>query len=682
VEKISCVSCLPRALQRTVDEQFGECPRARQLFERFLDSGDARHEFHEDLIRCAAGEDGGGWDLRCAAALMLDREFLALRRNNGACDELSLKIQKHRGEPGPIVSAAHLRRRISRLARVFRRLRGLQTEPERLLDFIHMSRQPCKLTLARYLFDPDHVAKQVRTVFRESKGIAHIPRDYPEWAGQAWRYRNRELPPYESAILDQLAEESRIYWVDENTPATVNSIAEYPLGTVAAVVKPPGSDLEFEIKRVGVRGANPLDVVFARGEQRVPWSHRLHGGSVASMLDAESASSAKIAEIYRAAHGKPAPVSIVVNLSSIRTVPGPRGDEHLLPYLTRRDAFGDAFHAMREHMQRSVHAFEGENADTVLKGDLGLTVRFLKHAAPRQAILAGSTSFRLRTLEQYFAPDGDAAYFSGLGIQPTVHDSRRFADSLLEEILGVVHPPHQSEGSYAAYLDAAFADRRNRQRADRSYLSLLSQIGIFWGTLLAVGAFSYGESFVDRNVGIRSLWTPTGWQPRMRFMDHDMLTIPGRDDVELTRMIDGMRADEWYILGKDPGLTEPLGEVLCLNRIYRPSGDLRQQGAKRLRAGIESSYAKTRKARTRIAALSEEYRRAFSDWEETVRRFLSASDAGMAFDSWRGEEESRLRSKGYSPARAREIADSAKYGEDFFRRYGFIYKSQRRFQHS
>ena len=682
MEKISSVFCLPPALERTVDDQFGGCPRARELFGRFLDENEPRDALCEDLIQCASGEDGDAWDLRRATALMLEREFLALAGSNGASEDLSRRIQGRQGEPDAFVSAADFRRRILRLRRVFRALCGFRTEPERLSDFIHISRQPCKLTFARYLFHPHEVAEQIRTAFRESQGIAHVPRDYPDWAGHALRYRTRELPSYERAILDRLAEESRIYWVDETTPAAINSMMEYPLGTVAAVVKPPGSDLEFEIKRVGVRGVNPLSVVFARGEQRVPWSHRLHGGSVAAMLDAESVSSAKIAEVYRAAHGKAAPISIVVSLSSIRTVPGPRGDEHLLSYLTRRDAFGGAFDEMREHMRHSVGAFEGEDRDMILKGDLGLTIRFLKHAAPRQAILAGSTSFRLRTLEQYLAPGGDAAYFSGLGIQPSANDSRRFADSLLEEILGVVHPPRRAVGSHAAYLDAAFADPRNRRRADRFYFSLLSEIGTFWGTLLAIGAFSYGESFVDRNVGIRSVWTPAGWQPRMRFMDHDTLTIPGSGEIELARMIDGMRADEWYILGRDPELTQPLGEALCLNRIYRPSDEVRRGGAKRLQAAIESAYGKTRKARNRVAIFSEEYRRVFNDWEDTVRRFLLASDAGTEFDSWRSEEEARLRSKGYSPARARELADSAKYGEDFFRRYGFIYKSQRRFQSS
>jgi hypothetical protein len=143
-----------------------------------------------------------------------------------------------------------------------------------------------------------------------------------------------------------------------------------------------------------------------------------------------------------------------------------------------------------------------------------------------------------------------------------------------------------------------------------------------------------------------------------------------------------MRGDEWYILGRGVELSQPLGEVLCLNRIYRPSEDVRREGAKRLRRAVESAYGRTRRARNRIAILSEEYRRAFSDWEATVSGFLLASDAGIEFDSWREQEEKRLGAKGYGPARAREMADSAKYGEDFFRRYSFIYKSQRRFQPS
>ncbi len=682
MEKISSVFYLPPALQRTVDDQFRECARARELFARFLGNGESRAALCEDLIRCAAGQDHAAWNLRCASALMLERQFLALSGRDRACEELSRRIQRMRGEPPAFISSADFRKRLRRLARVFRALRGLRTEPERLLDFIHISRQPCKLTFARYLFDPSEVAEQIRAGFGESQGIAHVPRDYPEWAGEAWRYRAHELPAYERAILDRLAEGSRIYWVDENTSAAINSMLEYPLGTVAAVVKPPGSDLEFEIKRVGVRGANALSVVFARGEQRVPWSHRLHGGSVAAMLDTESVSSAKIAEIYRAAHGKPAPVSMVVALASIRTVPGPRGDEHLLSYLTRRDAFGDTFESMREHMRLAVRAFEREDVDTNLRGDLGLTVRFLKHAVPRQAILARSTSFRLRSLELYLAPGGDAAYFGGLGVAATGRDSHRFADSLLEEILGVFHPPGSSDGSYAGYLDAAFADRRNRRRADRCYLSLLSEIGTFWGTLLATGSFSYGESFVDRNVGIRAEWTQSGWQPHLRFMDHDCLVIPGSGEIELTRMIDGMRADEWYILGRDPDLGQPLGEVLCLNRIYRPSDDVRGQGAKRLKTALESAYGKTRKARNRTALFSTGNRTEFADWEDTVRRFLLATDEGMAFDLWREQEEAHLGSKGYTPARARELAASAKYGEDFFRRYSFIYKSKRRFQSS
>ena len=85
----------------------------------FLTEGQGRGAFHEDLIRCAAGAEGNAWNLRCAAALMLEREFLALSQGNGACEEFSRRIQGRRTEPEGLVSGAAFRKRISRLTRVF-----------------------------------------------------------------------------------------------------------------------------------------------------------------------------------------------------------------------------------------------------------------------------------------------------------------------------------------------------------------------------------------------------------------------------------------------------------------------------------------------------------------------------------------------------------------------------------
>jgi len=47
-------------------------------------------------------------------------------------------------------------------------------------------------------------------------------------------------------------------------------------------------------------------------------------------------------------------------------------------------------------------------------------------------------------------------------------------------------------------VEAAFGVAENRARADQVYLSLVEQIAKFWGTLLAIGGYSRGESFVAR----------------------------------------------------------------------------------------------------------------------------------------------------------------------------------------
>jgi hypothetical protein len=669
-------SYIAPGLERVISQEYAGCSLAREIFAVFLSSGAGHESLREELLAFAAREEGGKWDLRCAAVLMLERGFISVPAGSATAEEFAQRVQRYRGEPAQLISAAELRRRISRLNRVFRRLRGPRTEARFLLDFIHTSRQPCKLTFGRYLFDPEEVARRVEEMLRTSQGIAHRPRGYHEWSGAAARYRDEELPEFERRIVNALARNSRIYWAGDATPSTVNALAEYPLTTVAAVVKPPGSDIEFEIKRVGVRGIHPFGVIFARNGRPVPWSHRLYGGSAGAMLDAEAASSAKLAGIYRAVHGATPPMSMIVGMSSIRTIPAWNGEKHLLSYFTNRGDFGDGFDAMREQMAQAVGAFEAGGESTGPKGDLGLTVRFLGHVTPRQAVLAGSTSFRLKSLEQYLAPGGDAVYFTqGLGRPYTSDDARRFADSLLEEILGTFEPPVDSLQPYAEYLDAAFAHPRNRVRADRSYFAALSEIGRFWGTVLAIGGFSYGESFVDRNVGLRSKWTTAGWAPRICFMDHDSLVVPGFHQIEPARMIDGMRSDEWYILGNDPTMTNPLGVALSLNRIYRTGSWVRAEGASRFRRSLAVAYRKTRRATSETLAkqFSAEYLRAFADWEETVRRYLGALHRGVTFDEWRRPEEERLTARGHPERFARELADSAKYGEDFFRRYDFLY---------
>ena len=76
------------------------------------------------------------------------------------------------------------------------------------------------------------------------------------------------------------------------------------------------------------------------------------------------------------------------------------------------------------------------------------------------------------------------------------------------------------------YVAAALAVPRNRARANAVYVSLLKQIGTMWGTLLALRGYSFGESFVARNVGLRTIWSQGEWCVRLVFQDHDNLVLP------------------------------------------------------------------------------------------------------------------------------------------------------------
>ena len=125
------------------------------------------------------------------------------------------------------------------------------------------------------------------------------------------------LPTYEKEIFRGLAASARVYWVSERTPSEINSIVERHLETVACAVKPPGSSMEFEIKRTGLRATFPLTASFTyhTGEP-IPPSHRLPGGASTASLRWESNQAAVISEIYRCVHGCAAPIYKLLSLAT------------------------------------------------------------------------------------------------------------------------------------------------------------------------------------------------------------------------------------------------------------------------------------------------------------------------------------------------------------------------------
>jgi hypothetical protein len=248
---------------------------------------------------------------------------------------------------------------------------------------------------------------------------------------------------------------------------------------------------------------------------------------------------------------------------------------------------------------------------------------------PSQGLLVRTSSFRLDKLALYLSAEGPDRYFrQGLGREPGPGEAKRFADELLEEVLGLYTPPDAPYRSHARYVEAALALPVNRARADRVYLDLMRQIGTFWGTLYAAGGCTWGETFVARNVGLRSCWENGRWRVRILFMDHDRMRV-GRDHLfQPQKVLRGMWEDQRYILGDGIGKgSSGKGEAGFLREIYRLAPEVARAGRRALGAEARRSYRKTLSVMADHPEVRPLFRRSFlresGDWDEVMRRLPS-----------------------------------------------------------
>src|SRR5678815_5426207 len=144
--------------------------------------------------------------------------------------------------------------------------------------------------------------------------------------------------------------------------------------------------------------------------------------------------------------------------STIYTVPMGDHEVQTLTYFTDPNIFQGQFGRMRQAMAQSVAAFEADGYGKLhdLPGDLGLTAQFIAIVSPSQAIISGTTSFRLDKLALYLSDKGPPNYF-GSENSYSNDDARRFVDALLEEMLGVYVPPDIAYESQQQYVGAAFS---------------------------------------------------------------------------------------------------------------------------------------------------------------------------------------------------------------------------------
>lgn len=690
----------PNHLLNLLTTEFSAAQQAYDLFDEFLRHKIYNPDFCLRLVAVAKQRTGTPWEIRRLAILMLEHQLLKLRPDKlAAFDTIftQLNLKQAPGLDRGMVSSVlkegysttelrdfipEFRRKLARLNRVHDKLRGRKTTDAALRDFIELSRRDCKLSLARYLLTPEETVAEILSQLRVTDGVSDLDTAQPQ-LGEKERTRALDrLPDFEAGILQRLCASSQIYWVADKTSAEINALVEYPMTTVVLVIKPPGSDIEFEIKRAGRRGQHPLNVVYARNGYTVPPSHRLDGGNMLWLLQYEAIAAAKLGFIYRLVHGTEAPIADYVSRATICSVPSRKATVQTLPYFTEAQLFGQGFREMRVAMQESVAAFKDEGCELLpdLHGDLGLTAQFIGHVSPAQAILSGTSSFRLDKLATYLSSRGAETYFrDGPAVADRKRAARRFADELLEEVLGVYHPPVVSYQTYEQYVAAAFCVAENRARANRIYLSLVQQIARFWGTLLAVRGYTRGESFVARNVGLKSFWDKGQWQVKIIFMDHDAVVIPGPQDRNFAALaaLPNMSLDEDYIWARTPPERFADSEVGYLQRIYRIGAELDAEGQALAHAVLQAAYKKTQHELLTNPKLRPLFNAVFIerllDWDTLVKGYLQSEPNTAARRTWQEQMKKMLVAKGYRRPPFNSYMEALEKNRAFLTRYAFLF---------
>ena len=664
----------------------------RALLDEFLGHRTFQKRFCRKLIELARRR-AVAWETRCLAVLMLEHQVLKLSPDNhDAFDflfaELKLKVEHGLSpavlkdgysttEPRPFIH--EFQQRLARLNRVHRQIHGRKTSPAALNDFVEVSRSECKLTLARYLFTPEEVVDRIVRQIRFTDGVKDLDVNQERFITAEMERALSRLPNFEAAILRLLCQGPKTYWADNATSSRINSLVEYPLTTVVLVIKPPGSELEFELKRAGRKGDNPFTVVFRRPGYRVAPSHRLDGGSMQWLLRYEARAAAKLGAIFRLVHGKEASIPGYLARTTVFSIPSRVGPAAVFRYFTDPQVFGEQkFDQMRDAMTDVVAALkkeEGENLPKVA-GNMGLTAEFLSHVAPAQAILSGTSSFRVDKIGVYLSERGAERYFKeSLQYDYTAAEAKQFADALLEEVLGVYEPPSGEYEDYGQYVDAAFRVTSNRARADEIFLNLVRQIAELWGTLLGARCHSRGESLVARNVGLKSVWEQGEWRVKLIFMDHDGLSLPDLENGHYYAQtaMPAVLLDERHAWGRANPALFPESLVGYLLRIYRIDSKLEQHVQRLAEEGLKTAYVKTQQAilhDERLQAFfSKVFRSRVFDWDDFVRGFLNGRDA-----KWEKKMRKLFAEKGYEADAFEYYTEAAEKGRGFLERNRFLYE--------
>ena len=572
-------------------------------------------------------------------------------------------------------------RRLARFGRIHRLTLIAGTSDRALRDFLRAARKECRLTFGRHLFSVKEIIARMEHDMLRSTGHRD-PGHHGRFLDESVR-TIEGLPAMERALVEHLGRNAILRWAAPSTSGTINSLVEQPVGTVVLTVKPPGSSHEIEIKRAGLIRDLPLAVVWARNNYILPSSHHLDGGAMHQLLTYEAENSAFLAYVFRTIHGFNASMSRTVYLATVHSLPTPRGEVDLVNYFTNPEVFGESYPAMRWHMYHVVKTLTGYDKEDFEEpvNDVALTGNFIGRVKPAQAIQLGTTAFRLERIDKYLSPSGPERYFKqGLGVEWTPDDARRFADEILDEILGQYEPPRVVWRSHAQYVEAAFRVPANRKQAVASYISVLEQLGRFWGTLLGIRGHTQGESFVERNAGLRSVWRDGRWQVEIVFMDHDSLSFAsvGTHVYRPRDSVANAAKDAKHVLGGVYGTSFRVrGELWFLRRIYRVGSTLERRGREAFRTAMKQAYDRTHDAIRTNPDLTKLFHETFienlRDWDELVTGYLKTPKKHSARKAWKATSHAHLVSRGYDSEIAEEHVKTVTIQAKFLRRISFLF---------
>jgi len=578
--------------------------------ERAIAAALGARSFDRPLVRMLGGlarERGNPRELRLLACVLLELQVRLAAPDDG--DELARVL----GEPCVL---GELQRKVARFEALHASIRGWKTPARVLRALIRRIDSETTVMLARWFFTPAEVVSEIVRRVRVSTGISGAHELARGFIGAEIAETMRRLPAYERQIIRRLADGGRVLWVGDRTPCASNALVEYPEGTVALVVKPPGSDLEIEIKRAGLRGPRPLDVRLHDADGKlVPRHHHLWGGAMGDYLTWETRGAAAIARLYRAVHHEEPPVSRVVTRTMILTVPVRGGEETVIDYFT-----GIGSELPRVNAQLAPRRL----FDQLRDDPVGL---FLLTTTPHQSLVIGTSSFRLDRLHATLQEDGPEA------------------GPLLEEILEPYAPVRGDS------VSAAFA--ANRAAADAAHLDAVLTLAKLWGTLVAAGANSEGESFVARNVGLRKVWRGGAWRVAVISMDHDAVDGFTKTELSAEWLLSGTLRDRAHLVGgRQKHRTFP-GSLGMLDAIYRIEPALAAARRTRFIDAAVEAFRTTRRAmrdEPRVRAMFRpKYVERMLLWEACARELID----GKTPSAWQRAVRARLR--GHSAAVAEEF---------------------------